>query len=48
MLSESRQYLMLSPHVVLIPGAAILLIVVALSPLGDALRDALDVRLKES
>ncbi|HEX7102090.1 MAG TPA: ABC transporter permease [Nitrolancea sp.] len=44
MLSESRQYLTLSPHVVLIPGAAILLIVVVLNLFGDAL----DVRLKES
>jgi peptide/nickel transport system permease protein len=48
MLSEARQYMTISPHVVLIPGAAILLVVVGLNLFGDALRDALDVRLKET
>lgn len=48
MLSEARQYVTVTPHVVIIPGIAILLVVVGLNLLGDALRDALDVRLKET
>jgi len=46
MLSESRQYVTVAPHVVLIPGSMILLVVVGLNIFGDALRDALDVRLQ--
>jgi peptide/nickel transport system permease protein len=48
MLSEARQYVTVTPHVVLIPGIAILLVVVGLNLLGDAVRDALDVQLKET
>jgi hypothetical protein len=44
MLSEARQYVTVAPHVVLIPGVAILLVVVGLNLLGDALRDAFDIR----
>jgi len=47
MLSEARQYVTVAPHVVLIPGMMILLVVVCLNLFGDALRDALDVRLQE-
>lgn len=47
MLSEARQYVTVAPHVVLIPGVMILLVVVGLNLFGDALRDALDVHLQE-
>jgi len=46
MVSDGRQYLREAPWVVFGPGAAILLTVTALNVLGDALRDALDVRLQ--
>jgi len=45
MVSEGRQYLREAPWVVFGPGGAILVTVMALNVLGDALRDALDVRL---
>jgi peptide/nickel transport system permease protein len=45
--AESRNYLTLAPNTVIAPGAAIFLIVWGLSLFGDALRDALDVRLRE-
>ena len=46
--TEARQYVTVAPHVVLIPGVAILLVVVGLNLLGDALRDAFDIRLQET
>ncbi|HEX5503461.1 MAG TPA: ABC transporter permease [Thermomicrobiales bacterium] len=45
MLSDGRQFLQLAPHVVIFPGLAILLIMLALNLLGDGLRDALDPKL---
>lgn len=47
MLAENRQFVTMSPHTVLVPGAAILTVVLALNLVGDALRDALDVTLKD-
>ncbi len=47
MLSEHRQYITVAPHTVYVPGAVILLVVIGLNLFGDALRDALDVTLKE-
>jgi peptide/nickel transport system permease protein len=47
MLAEARQYVTVAPHVVLIPGLMILLVVIGLNVLGDALRDVLDVHLQE-
>ena len=44
MLATSRQFVILSPHVVLLPGLAIFVIVLALNLVGDALRDVLDPR----
>ena len=44
MLATGRQFVILSPHVVLLPGFAIFLIVLALNLVGDALRDLLDPR----
>lgn len=46
MLSYGRGYLREAPHLMIIPGLAILLTVVALNLIGDALRDALDPRIK--
>jgi peptide/nickel transport system permease protein len=44
MLATGRQFVVLSPHVALLPGLAIFVIVLALNMVGDALRDALDPR----
>jgi peptide/nickel transport system permease protein len=44
MLATGRQFVVLRPHVVLLPGLAIFLMVLALNLVGDALRDALDPR----
>lgn len=47
MLAEHRQYITIHPHTVYIPGLIILVVVIGLNLFGDALRDALDVTLKE-
>jgi peptide/nickel transport system permease protein len=47
MLSQGRQFVRNAPHVSILPGAAIFLVVLALNLLGDGLRDALDPRLQE-
>lgn len=47
MLSQGRQFVRHAPHVSILPGAAIFLVVLALNLLGDGLRDALDPRLRE-
>jgi peptide/nickel transport system permease protein len=47
MLSEARSYLFSAPWLMLYPGVAILSTVLAFVLLGDGLRDALDVKLKE-
>jgi len=44
MLATGRQFVVLSPHVALLPGLAIFVIVLALNMIGDALRDLLDPR----
>jgi len=44
MLATGRQFVILSPHVVLLPGLAIFAVVLALNLVGDALRDRLDPR----
>lgn len=46
MLSEGKTMMRYSPHLILIPGAAIALAVMSLNLIGDGLRDALDPRLK--
>jgi peptide/nickel transport system permease protein len=48
MLATGRQFVILSPHVALLPGLAIFLIVLALNVVGDALRDVLDPRTQAS
>lgn len=46
MLSDGRQYVGVAPHLALVPGFAIFLVVLALNLVGDGLRDALDPRLR--
>jgi peptide/nickel transport system permease protein len=46
MLSAGRGYLRDAPHIVIFPGLAIMLTILALNMLGDGLRDALDPKLK--
>lgn len=47
MLSEAQAWIRYSPHLVIFPGFAIVLTVLALNLLGDALRDAIDPTLKD-
>jgi peptide/nickel transport system permease protein len=44
MLATGRQFVILSPHVAMLPGLAIFVVVLALNLVGDALRDLLDPR----
>ena len=46
MLSEERASIFSAPHLVFIPGIAIMLTVLSFNLIGDALRDALDPRLR--
>ena len=46
MLSAGRSFIRTSPHILIFPGAAIMVTVLALNLFGDGLRDALDPRLK--
>jgi peptide/nickel transport system permease protein len=46
MLSENRTYMERAPWAVLFPGIALGLLVLSINLLGDALRDALDPRLR--
>ncbi len=46
MASEGRNFLFFAPHIVVIPSLAIFAMVLAFNVLGDALRDALDPRLR--
>ncbi len=47
MTNEGRDYLTIAPHQVLVPSAAIFLVVVSLNFLGDWLRDRLDPILRQ-
>ncbi len=47
MLSDARAYMFTAPWLMIYPGLAILTTVLAFVLLGDGLRDALDVKLKE-
>ena len=48
MLATGRQFVLLHPHVVLLPGLAIFVLVLALNLVGDAVRDALDPRVSRA
>jgi peptide/nickel transport system permease protein len=47
MLQNSLQWAQMAPHVMLIPGLALMLAVFGFNVLGDELRDAMDPRLKK-
>ncbi len=47
-LSESRNYVFTSPHLVFYPGIAIMVTVLGFNLLGDGMRDALDPRLNRN
>ena len=46
MLNEAKAYLINAPHLSIIPGIFILLVVLAANLMGDGLRDVLDPKLK--
>ncbi len=46
MLDEGRQFMLVAPHLVIVPGLALTVTVLALQLLGDGLRDVFDVRLR--
>ncbi|MHA6732207.1 ABC transporter permease [Devosia sp. A369] len=47
MIAEGRMYFQVFPQLVLIPGGALLLVIIAINMLGDHLRDMLDPRNKK-
>jgi peptide/nickel transport system permease protein len=44
MIRDGTRYMLVAPHLVLAPGMAIMLVVLAVNLLGDRLRDRLDIR----
>ena len=46
MLADARNQMRAFPHLVIFPGLAILILVLAINQIGDGLRDALDPKLK--
>ncbi|HEY9199075.1 MAG TPA: ABC transporter permease [Gammaproteobacteria bacterium] len=44
MIRDGTRYLLVAPHMVIVPGTAMVLVVLAVNLLGDRLRDRLDVR----
>ncbi|MDH5229766.1 MAG: ABC transporter permease [Gammaproteobacteria bacterium] len=44
MIKDGTRYMLMAPHMVIAPGMAIMLVVLAVNLLGDRLRDVLDVR----
>ena len=44
MIRDGSRYMLVSPHMVLVPGIALMLVVLSVNLLGDRLRDWLDVR----
>lgn len=46
MISDGRQYLMTAPWIIMAPGVALMLTVLAFNFIGDGLRDALDPKMK--
>jgi peptide/nickel transport system permease protein len=48
MLAEARPYLTLAPHLMILPGVMLALIVLSLNLVGDALRDFLDPRMRNT
>lgn len=46
MIRDGTRYLLVAPHMVLVPGIMLMLVVLAVNLLGDRLRDYFDVRLR--
>ncbi|RKZ37113.1 MAG: ABC transporter permease [Gammaproteobacteria bacterium] len=46
MIRDGTRYMLVAPHLVLVPGTAILFVVLAVNLVGDSLRDRMDVRLR--
>lgn len=44
MILEGKPYILVAPHLVMVPGITIVLVVLSVNVLGDALRDYFDVR----
>ncbi len=44
MIRDGARYMLVAPHMVMVPGLAIMLVVFSLNLLGDRLRDRLDIR----
>ncbi len=47
MIRDGARYLLVAPHMVLVPGVMLMLVVLAVNLLGDQLRDWLDVRTRQ-
>jgi ABC-type dipeptide/oligopeptide/nickel transport system permease subunit len=47
MVAAGQDYIRNAPHMVLFPGLAVMLAMLAFNLLGDGLRDALDPRMKQ-
>lgn len=48
MIRDGTRYMLVAPHLVVVPGCAMLLVVLAVNLLGDRLRDRLDVRVRSA
>jgi ABC-type dipeptide/oligopeptide/nickel transport system permease subunit len=48
MLGQERNQVFTAPHLVIFPGIAIMITVLAFNLLGDGLRDAIDPRLRSA
>ncbi|MCN4144940.1 MAG: hypothetical protein LC437_07870 [Thiohalomonas sp.] len=44
MIRDGTQYLLMAPHMLLVAGIPLMLVVLAVNMLGDAVRDKLDVK----
>ncbi len=47
MVRDGTRYMLVAPHMVLMPGLAIMFVVLAVNLLGDRIRDKLDVRIRK-
>jgi len=48
MIKEGSRYLLVAPHMVLFPGVALMAVVLAINLLGDAWRDHLDIKTRNT
>jgi peptide/nickel transport system permease protein len=44
MIREGARFILVAPHLVLVPGLTLMLVILAVNRFGDGLRDKLDVR----